>query len=143
METWLGVDFGTELVGIAVGTTLLGSGRPLTSIPAEPAGDMWRALDKLEAEWRPHGYAVGLALLLDGSEQPISVLTRAFAAELASRTGKPVQLVDERASTLQAKRMFAEKRALGQARRKQAQAVDAWAAAVILERYFAGPSESS
>ena len=48
----------------------------------------------------------------------------------------PVILIDERSSTRNAKALFAEKRALGQARRKQAQAVDAWAAAVILERHL-------
>ncbi len=91
---------------------------------------------KIEREWQPFGYAVGLPLTIEGAEQPISKRARKFATELTIRLKKPVVLVDERSSTRNAKALFAEKRALGQARRKQAQAVDAWAAAVILERHL-------
>lgn len=134
--TWLGIDVGTQLIGIAVGSTLTGSARPLSSIPAQPEAEVWCALTKLEREWQPFGYAVGLPLTLDGAEQPISKRARKFADELTNRLKKPVILIDERSSTRNAKALFAEKRALGQARRKQAQAVDAWAAAVILERHL-------
>jgi len=134
--TWLGIDVGTQMIGIAVGSTLTGSARPLSSIPAQPEEEFWRALTKLEREWQPFGYAVGLPLTIEGAEQPISKRARKFAAELTSRLKKPAVLIDERSSTRNAKTLFAEKRALGQARRKQAQAVDAWAAAVILERHL-------
>jgi putative holliday junction resolvase len=137
MQTWLGIDVGTGLIGIAVGSTLTQSARPLASIAAEPADAFWRGLDKLDREWCPDGYAVGLPLTLDGGEQPITVRARAFAIELEQRMGKLVVLVDERSSTRLAKAFFAEKRALGQSRRKQCEAVDAWAAAIILERHFA------
>jgi putative holliday junction resolvase len=134
--TWLGIDVGTQLIGVAVGSTMTGAARPLASIAAQPHTDLWRALEKLEREWQPFGYAVGLPLTLIGTEQPISKRARQFAAELETKLRKPVVLVDERSSTRNAKALFAEKRALGQARRKQAQAVDAWAAAVILERHL-------
>ena len=134
--TWLGIDVGTQLIGIAVGSTLTGTARPLSSIAAHPEEEFWRALAKLEREWQPFGYAVGLPLTIEGAEQPISKRARKFATELSSRLKKPVTLIDERSSTRNAKALFAEKRALGQARRKQAQAVDAWAAAVILERHL-------
>ncbi len=134
--TWLGIDVGTQVIGIAVGSTLTGAARPLASIPAQPEEAFWHALVKLEREWQPFGYAVGLPLTIEGAEQPISKRARKFAAELTFRLKKPAILIDERSSTRNAKALFAEKRALGQARRKQAQAVDAWAAAVILERHL-------
>ena len=134
--TWLGIDVGTQMIGIAVGSTLTGSARPLCSIPTQPEEEFWRALAKLEREWQPCGYAIGLPLTLEGAEQPITKRARKFAAELIIRLKKPAILIDERSSTRNAKALFAEKRALGQARRKQAQAVDAWAAAIILERHL-------
>jgi putative holliday junction resolvase len=133
---WLGIDVGTQVIGVAVGSTITGSARPLTSIAAQPDTELWRALEKIEREWQPFGYAVGLPLTLDGAEQFISKRARRFAADLVAKLKKPVVLVDERSSTRNAKSLFAEKRALGQVQRKQAQAVDAWAAAVILERHL-------
>jgi putative holliday junction resolvase len=136
MQTWLGIDVGTGLIGVAVGTTLTQSARPLASIPADPVDKCWALFDKLDAEWRPDGYVVGLPLMLDGSEQSITNRARAFAVELEERMQRKVLLIDERSTTKLAKRLFAEKRALGQTKRKHADAVDAWAAAIILERYL-------
>lgn len=136
MATWLGIDVGTQVIGLAVGTTLTQSARPLQSIAAEPSDQCWQLIRKIDQEWQPEGYVVGLPLTLEGLEQPVTKRARAFAERLAIQVKRPVRLVDERSSTRQAKAMFAEKRALGQAKRKSSVAVDAWAAAVILERFF-------
>lgn len=136
MSTWLAIDVGTQVIGVAVGSVLTQSARPLASVKAEPENLRWEALLKLEREWRPEGYVVGLPLTLDGLEQAITQRARDFAAEWQNRVNKPVLLVDERSSTKQAKQLFAEKRALGQSKRKHSQDVDAWAAAIILERHF-------
>ncbi len=136
MSTWLGLDVGTQLIGVAVGTTVTQTARPLTSVRYEPVEQRWLDLMKLEREWRPEGYVIGLPLLLDGNEQKITQIARAFAAQWEALVKKPVKLVDERSTTMAAKAFFAEKRALGQSKRKQSEAVDAWAAAIILERYL-------
>jgi putative holliday junction resolvase len=140
MQTWIGIDVGTQLIGVAVGTTLTQSARPLESVQAEPVSACWKRFMQIDQEWRPDGYVVGLPLTLEGNEQAIASRARAFAAELESATGRKVLLVDERSTTKQAKRLFAEKRALGQSKRKHAEAVDAWAAAIILERHLANAS---
>lgn len=136
MATWLGIDVGTQVIGLAVGTTLTQSARPLQSISAEPIDQCWSLLRKIDQQWQPEGYVVGLPLTLDGGEQPVSKRARAFADRLAQQLNRPVHLIDERSSTRQAKALFAEKRALGQSKRKSGAAVDAWAAAVILERFL-------
>ena len=136
MKTFLGVDVGTGLIGVSVGSTLTQSARPLQSVPSQPEELCWRAFDKLEREWQPHAWVVGLPLTLSGEEQVVTKLAREFAEQLQARFNKPVHLVDERSTTKQAKRMFAEKRAGGQSKRKHAEAVDAWAAAIILERFL-------
>ena len=136
MATWLGIDVGTQVIGFAVGTTLTQSARPLQSIAAQPSDQCWASISKIDREWQPEGYVVGLPLTLEGAEQPISKRARAFAEKLALHLKQPVRLIDERSSTRQAKAIFAEKRALGQSKRKTSVAVDAWAAAVILERFL-------
>ena len=67
---------------------------------------------------------VGLALDTDGSDQYATNRCRRFANQLHGRFGLPVELVDERGSSVQAQRIT------GQA------PDDAVAAAIILQRYF-------
>jgi len=137
MATWLAIDVGTMVVGIALGNTLTLSARPLQSVQAKPRVHCFALIDKIIQQWQPLGIVVGLPLALDGTEQRLTLLARIFAADLALRTSAQIVLVDERSSTKQAQRVFQEKRASGQAKRKQGELVDAWAAAIILERHFA------
>ena len=51
-------------------------------------------------------------------------------------------MVDERSSSLEAAQRFAEQRADGRKRRRDADALDALAAAVILERWLAAPRDA-
>jgi putative Holliday junction resolvase len=127
-------DVGTRLVGIAVGNSISATARSLASVAA---GD-WARIDALVADWSPDHLVVGLPLALDGGEQPMSARARVFAAELARRYARPVHLVDERHSSREAARRFAERRAAGTARRKEAAGIDGVAAQVILERWLAG-----
>jgi putative Holliday junction resolvase len=131
----LGFDFGKRLIGVAVGNRLSGA-RAITTVANASEPD-WQRLDALIAEWRPAGLVVGLPLQMDGSEQAIAHAARRFAAALQERYALPVHLADERLSSVEAARRFAAERASGAARRKDAAALDAIAAEVILETWFA------
>jgi len=50
----LGFDFGTRVIGVAVGNRLTGA-RALTTVGNGEAPD-WQRLDALIREWRPRGY---------------------------------------------------------------------------------------
>ena len=132
----LAFDFGTRLIGVAIGHRISASARALTTLPN---GD-WARLDVLVAEWRPEHLVVGLPLALDGSEQPMSRAAREFATALGRRYARSVHLVDERYSSGEAASRFAAQRASGAARRKDAAAIDALAAQVILESWLAQPT---
>jgi putative Holliday junction resolvase len=54
-----------------------------------------------------------------------------------------VVLVDERASSIEAAQRFASDRAEGRKRRRDAEALDAVAAAVIVERWLAAPQDGT
>jgi len=131
----LGFDFGTRIIGVAVGNRLTGA-RALTTVGNGDTPD-WQRLDALIGEWRPATLIVGLPLMLDGSEQAMSRAARAFGDALAGRYGIEVALVDERLTSHEAGRRFAARRAAGSAKRKHAAEIDAIAAEVILENWLA------
>lgn len=135
----LAFDVGTRLVGIAIGNRLTASARALAAV----ANGDWARFDALVEEWRPDCLVVGLPLALDGTEQPMTRIAREFAVALERRYRRPVRLVDERHSSREAARRFAARRARGTARRKDAAAIDALAAEVILEAWFADGASST
>ncbi|HKE46837.1 MAG TPA: Holliday junction resolvase RuvX [Rhodanobacteraceae bacterium] len=132
----LGFDFGTRLIGVAVGNRLSGS-RALTTVSNRESQPDWQRIDALVAEWQPARLVVGLPLGMDGGEQAMSRAARAFASALEARYRLDVRLVDERLTSAEASRRFAGQRAAGTAKRKHAESIDAIAAEIILENWFA------
>lgn len=131
--TVLAFDFGTKRIGVAVGETMLKSARPLTTITAEANAPRFEAIGRLIAEWQPACLVVGLPLALDGSEHDMTARSRRFANQLHGRFGLPVELADERLSSVDAESHL---RARGHDLRRDKAAIDAAAAAVILQSYF-------
>jgi putative Holliday junction resolvase len=140
--TVLGFDVGARRIGVAVGSAFGSGARALAVIDVHGHGPDWTSIDRLRKEWRPDGLIVGDPLTLDGGDQPARVRAHAFARELATRYQLPVVLVDERASSLEAAQRFANERAEGRKRRRDAEALDAVAAAVIVERWLAAPDQA-
>jgi putative Holliday junction resolvase len=137
MSCVLGFDVGSRLIGVAVGNRVTASARALAVVPVHEGGPDWSRLDDLHRQWLPDTLVVGLPLALDGTEQPASRLARRFAEHLRQRYKAPVALVDEQHSSQEAAQRFAEGRRAGARRRSDAAAIDAEAAAVILERWLA------
>jgi len=133
----LGFDYGTRAIGVALGNRLTRSARPIEVVDNGAHGPDWAALDALVGAWQPDTLVVGLPLSLDGHEQAISRAARDFAATLSTRYARPVELADERLTSVEASHRFAARRASGTARRKHAAAIDAIAAEVILENWLA------
>lgn len=132
----LGFDVGARRIGVAVGNTLSQSARALTVIEVAEAGLDWRRIETLVKEWRPDRLLVGEPLTLDGETQPATHRARRFAHEIGAHTGVIVELVDERSSSVEADQRFAQRRRGGEARRRDAAALDAIAAEIIVERWL-------
>lgn len=137
MSCVFGFDYGSRLIGIAVGNRFTGSARGLGTVPVRDGDPDWSRVDALRQEWLPDTLVVGLPLTLDGEEQPASRGARRFAEKLGQRYGLPVELTDERHSSREAAQRFANARAAGLKKRRDAANIDAEAAAVILERWLA------
>lgn len=136
MSCVLGFDVGSKLIGVAVGNRITQSARALGIVAMRDGQPDWTELDRLQREWLPLDLVVGLPLTLEGGEQPASKLARRFAGELHKRYGVSTALVDERHSSREAAGRFADARASGLRRRRDAAHIDAEAAAVILERWL-------
>lgn len=137
--TVLGFDVGSKRIGVAIGSALGAGARAVAMIEVRNGSPDWQALDRVHAEWRPAGLVVGDPLTLDGEDQPARRRAHAFARQLRERYKLPIVLVDERSSSVEAARRFAAARADGRKRRRDAEALDAMAAAVIVERWLSAP----
>lgn len=140
--TVLGFDVGARRIGVAVGSAFGHGARALAVIDVHHERPDWEAIDRLRKEWRPDGLVVGDPMTLEGGDQPIRLRAQAFARELRVRYALPVVMVDERASSIEAAQRFAVDRAEGRRKRRDAAALDAVAAAVIVERWLAAPGDA-
>ncbi|MEI2456268.1 Holliday junction resolvase RuvX [Lysobacter firmicutimachus] len=141
--TVLGFDVGARRIGVAVASAFGHGARALAVIDVHGAGPDWSAIDRLHKEWRPDGLIVGDPMTLEGGDQPARARAHAFARQLRARYRLPVVLVDERSSSIEAAHRFAADRAEGRKRRRDAEALDAVAAAVIVERWLAAPDDAT
>ena len=103
-----GFDFGMKYIGVAVGQTLTQSATPLTTLTAKDGIPDWEQIDALIQTWQPQLLIVGLPLNMDGSEQAITHVAKRFAKRLAHRFQLPVQHIDERLTSVDARaRLYA------------------------------------
>lgn len=140
--TVLGFDVGARRIGVAVGSAFGHGARALAVVDVREGQPDWPLVDRLQREWRPHGFVVGDPMTLDGGDQPIRHFAHAFARQLRERYRLPVALVDERSSSIEAAQRFAADRAEGRRKRRDAAVLDAVAAAVIVERWLAAPQDA-
>ncbi|MFM8556001.1 MAG: Holliday junction resolvase RuvX, partial [Betaproteobacteria bacterium] len=124
-EPLVGFDFGSARIGAAVGNTLTASARPLAQIDNRVSARGFEAIARLLAEWQPQRLIVGRPLHPDGTPHEMTARCERFARQLHGRVGLPVNLVDERYSTVEAE-------AGGEGGRN----IDAQAAAIILRQYL-------
>ena len=130
----LALDWGELRIGLALSdeTQLLSS--PLTTLVRRKGKrfPMPAFLPLIETH-HPVGIVVGLPLALDGGESDHTTAAREMAAQVENRSGLPVELWDERMSTVVALRSIREQGGSTQGRRED---VDALAASVVLQHFL-------
>ena len=100
----LAIDFGLRRMGVAAGQTVTRTAHPIAALRARAGQPDWPALNAILEQWQPERLLVGLPLNMDGTESEMSGLARRFARLLQERYAQPVELVDERLTTIEAKR---------------------------------------
>ena len=133
----LAFDFGQRRIGVACGDTVSRSASHARALACGSQGVRWEEVDTLIREWRPAVLVVGLPYNVDDSESAAAARARSFAGALTARYALPVELVDERYSSMEALDRLKQARASGLRKRRVARSdVDAGAARIILERWF-------
>jgi putative Holliday junction resolvase len=142
-QTVLAFDFGLKRIGIACGDTLTRHAAARAAAAVHRGVPDWEAIAREVRALAPAILVVGAPYNVDGSEGTLLTAARRFAAELERRFALPVQLVDERFSSLEASEALKRRRASGARGRIEPAAIDSAAAAVILGRWFQGEGEGT
>ena len=138
----IGLDVGARRIGVASGDTETGIAAPAGVIVREDdASAVAEALREAEAR-EADVIVVGMPYTMAGRVGPQAEAAMAFARKL-KEAGATVETMDERLSTAQAKRNLRASAPGGGGRRKsrrgrEAGAVDAAAAAIILQAWMDG-----
>ncbi len=139
IQTILAFDFGLKRIGIASGDTLTRTAAPLAAVNAKAGRPDWDAIGRQIRSLQPGRLVVGAPYNADGSPGALAPAARRFATELEHRFGLPVNMVDERWSSLEAAEALKAQRSAGERRRRVTREhIDSAAAAVILERWLSG-----
>ena len=134
-------DYGTRQIGVAIGQTLTGSAEPLTNLRARDGVPDWEQIARLIREWEPNVLVVGLPLNMDGSASDMSERAARFARRLNGRFQLPVETVDERLSTFEAKQHLKSQGRTPSSYRDDP--VDSLAAALLLQTWLSGQSKET
>jgi putative holliday junction resolvase len=131
MERWIGIDFGSKYIGVAIGGG--GMAFPLKTMDAKPEQKLLDALRKLAKDEGAVGFVVGLPINMNETEGRAAKLCRDFAQRLGKHTGLTTELFDERLSSWDAEGKLIEG-GLKPSERKQR--IHAVAAQMILEGFL-------
>ncbi|MBN1379508.1 MAG: Holliday junction resolvase RuvX [Gammaproteobacteria bacterium] len=136
-QTILAFDFGLRRLGIAVGQSLTQTAQPLTTLICKNGTPDWHEIEKLQRQWQPNCFVIGLPLNADGSDSTATAAARKFAGHIEQRFSLPVYLFDERYSSVTAEELLKKLRQSGERRRQiRKEDIDKFAAAVILQSWF-------
>lgn len=123
----MALDYGNARVGVAVGHSIARIPNPIDALAT---GDtLFAELDKAIKDNNVQQIVVGMPYAPQGGDTEQTVIVRDFVAKLTEHCNVPVAVVDESMSSVEAEKLIGAKRA-------DKGMIDAYAAAIILQRYF-------
>ncbi len=124
---YLGIDYGTKKVGLALSDDAGTMGFPHSVIPNDPR--LLELLKELVVREHVEGIVMGQSLDMKGGENPVATEARAFATRLHEATQVPISWEQELYTTQEARRDF-------EGVHNNRGVVDASAAAIILTSFL-------
>ncbi|WP_353070179.1 Holliday junction resolvase RuvX [Tunturibacter empetritectus] len=129
----MALDVGKIRVGVALSDPLGYTAQPLLTLWRKTRGEDLRSLLRLIRKHEVVKIVVGNPLHMSGEVSPWAAKVHEFAEELEKRSGLPVQLWDERLSSVAAHEILNE---AGHRRRERKYVIDQVAAVVILQGWM-------
>jgi putative holliday junction resolvase len=132
-ERILAIDFGTKRMGLAVSDALGITAQGLPTLQRTRIADDLQHLQSLVEEYSIRRVLVGNPVGHSGGETGMSALVAEFAEKLRRRVECPVELRDERLTSVEANRTLRE---AGLSIGKRQRAVDRISAVLLLQGYL-------
>jgi len=132
-ERILAIDYGEKRIGLAVTDPLNIFAYPLVTLDNNK--NFWLELEKIIRDYHVKKIILGNPLKESGAESRIFPLIKKFKKEVEKKFQLPVELVDERYSSLIAKKRILES-VPSKKKRKEKGLLDKNSAAVLLEDYL-------
>lgn len=132
----LGLDFGTKTTGVAVSDPLGLTAQGLEIIRRNDPYNLQSTLDRIEAlciQYKVEKIVLGLPKNMNNTVGERGQVTIAFKDKLEKSLGLPVELWDERLSTVSAEAMLIQ---ADVSRKKRGHVIDKVAAVIILQNYL-------
>ena len=129
----LGLDFGERRIGLALSDPLRIIAKPLTIIDRKKTADHISRISEIVSERKITSIVVGLPLTLKGGYSKQTEIVLAFIDQLKSDLQIPIMTIDERLSSVAAKKALQEQ-AVKTGHNKGR--VDETAAAIFLQEYL-------
>lgn len=137
MSRVLALDYGTKRVGMALSDPTGTLASPLPFVPATPFAKLYGTIKALVREKEINLILVGLPRNMDGTYGPSARAAEEFAKRLKEVVPIPIQMVDERLSTVEAGRRLREG---GRKAQEQKGKIDSASAQVILQSFLDTPA---
>ena len=135
-KRYLGLDFGSKTVGVAISDPLLMSASGLEIIRRDRESKIRKTLSRIDEiikEYNVDEIVLGLPMNMDDTEGERCRKTREFGENLERRTGLKVNYFDERLSSFEAHEILDE---CGIKSKNHKEFVDEVAAMVILQGFL-------
>jgi len=129
-KRFLGVDLGAKRVGLALTDETQSLSYPYKTIHRK---DLYTELECITKEYSIEGIVIGYPLNMDGSIGEKAQESKLTAKEIESKTGISVHLIDERWTSVEAKRII---HSLKKKPSKNKEKIDEIAATIILEAFL-------
>ncbi len=132
----LALDVGERRIGVAISDPDCRLAVPLRVVECRGGTADAQAIIELAKAEAADAIVVGHPLTLAGARGPQAREAEEFANRLAKASGLPIELWDERLTSVQAERGRAPKRARSKGKRRRRAPADDLAAALILQSYL-------
>jgi putative holliday junction resolvase len=136
----MALDVGKVRVGVALSDPLGYTAQPLMTLWRKSRGEDMRSLLRLIRKHEVTEILVGNPLHMSGEVSPWAAKVQEFADELRKRSGLPVQMWDERLSSVAAHEILDE---AGYDRRDRKHVIDQVAAVLILRGWMEAKEEAA
>ena len=133
MSRFLGIDYGTVRIGLALSDPTGTLASPLPFLENQSPQQVTTALSELIQSHQIEGLVIGLPRNMDGTYGPSAQKVRDFIAQIQKSISLPITPIDERLTTAQASKQLS---GIGLNQKQLRKKIDSSSACLILQQYL-------